>query len=485
MGKGKKKAGKKAAANDAADTGTEAPDASAAREGVAIDEQVNGTEACVMPPDEIVGAGWDTAENSGPSGSIDVNVEAEQPATAGGSDRAEAIAADHEQEQPAQVHAVPDTISEEAQNRPVDVPAHSPHAATPEAPVEEECIDAESEASGAAVSCTESSMNVVEQPAATPQERGFDPVADDGSFHTDDNVSVDGGAAGDAAAGVEAASPIEPAGEEQNDDDVEYHAADEVDGGEEPWSVSEVLVSGPEQREPWPRPSAGVPEMDEDRLMAALGELPPDLERSMVQECHADRTMTDEEDEADADPSILMGSPDAAGPDGDGAPAEAGADEVGSTGTAPDLASASFLEMAKVDGKEVPVKENARDAMEAVLTPSQRASVAELFEKRAPEKVVDPAHRLPVAFLVTAHPDFPGYEPYEEASWWPNRAKVRPPPPPLEPVQSTFSILHLAASEASDHTIILPFLIRPCNVSLLRRRHGVGGRSRRSQSAPA
>jgi len=107
MGKGKKKAGKKAAANDAADTGTEAPDASAAREGVAIDEQVNGTEACVMPPDEIVGAGWDTAENSGPSGSIDVNVEAEQPATAGGSDRAEAIAADHEQEQPAQVHAVP------------------------------------------------------------------------------------------------------------------------------------------------------------------------------------------------------------------------------------------------------------------------------------------------------------------------------------------------------------------------------------------
>jgi hypothetical protein len=149
-----------------------------------------------------------------------------------------------------------------------------------------------------------------------------------------------------------------------------------------------------------------------------------------------------------------MGSPDAAGPAGDGAPAEAGADEVGSTGTAPDLASASFLEMAQVDGKEAPVKENARDAMEAVLTPSQRASVAELFEKRAPEKVVDPAHRLPVAFLVTAHPDFPGYEPYEEASWWPNRAKVRP-PPPLEPMQSTFSILHLAASEASDHIIIL------------------------------
>jgi hypothetical protein len=53
-----------------------------------------------------------------------------------------------------------------------------------------------------------------------------------------------------------------------------------------------------------------------------------------------------------------------------------------------------------------------------------KTQVSELFQKKAPEKVLDPSRKLPVTFIIVDNNDFPMYQPCEEVSWWPHRAKL-------------------------------------------------------------
>jgi len=120
----------------------------------------------------------------------------------------------------------------------------------------------------------------------------------------------------------------------------------------------------------------------------------------------------DEDDEEDEDE-------DEEGEDEEVDP-DAEADEVKSTGTGKDVAAVSFIDMNKGMSDK-----GERDALDAVLTPSQRATVSQLFQKKLPERVVDPTRKLGVTFLILDHASFPGYHPCEDASWLPHRSKLK------------------------------------------------------------
>ena len=61
------------------------------------------------------------------------------------------------------------------------------------------------------------------------------------------------------------------------------------------------------------------------------------------------------------------------------------------------------------------------------MTESQKASVAELFSKRGPERSVDSSRKLRVNMLIArGEKEFPHYEPYEESSWWGHRGESFP-----------------------------------------------------------
>ena len=125
---------------------------------------------------------------------------------------------------------------------------------------------------------------------APAPERGFEPVSDDDSFHTDDEAdeSAQPSAAPGEAEDVEAHSGVAAAGAEKEEGEGELVGKEgerEVD--EKLWGPGVVWRGGEgeggyeqegeeeeeeEERKPF--------EMDEDRVMAALGELPPDLDAS-------------------------------------------------------------------------------------------------------------------------------------------------------------------------------------------------------------
>ena len=169
-------------------------------------------------------------------------------------------------------------------------------------------------------------------------------------------------------------------------------------------------------------------------LLTALGEVPPEFAVPVhAPMWQGDQAFTDLEDVADMDPSFSH--EDTTSDDEEGGDEECAAEghsEVEQTPTS-SLSDAHTVNGGKAaDDADSPHSKDSGKQHESesaghhdsALTASQRASVSELFEKKAPERQLDASRALPVTFLVVDHEDMPLYQPCEDASWWPHRAKI-------------------------------------------------------------